>query len=863
MTARFSLLAVALAVCLTGQVATYQNPDLPPEVRAADLVSRMTLAEKVSQMQHTAAAIPRLGVPDYNWWNEALHGVARAGLSTVFPQAIGLAASWDAPLMGRVADAISTEARAKHHEAQRQGDHFAYHGLTFWSPNINLVRDPRWGRGQETYGEDPYLTGTMATAFIQGMQGADPHYLKTVATAKHFAVHSGPEPVRNSFDAVVSEQDLTGSYLAAFHASVRDAGVASLMCAYNSVNRVPACASRDLLETRLRDSWRFGGYVVSDCGAIYDIAFGHHDAPGLTEAAALAVRAGTDLSCGTEFSLLVDAVNRGLLTEAEVDRAVTRLFTARFRLGMFDPPERVPYATIPYSAVDSDTHRALALEAAEKSIVLLKNSGGVLPLSRTFKRLAVVGPSADWPDMQLANYTGTPSHIVTPLAGIRQRFGDTADVRFALGSTYSSVSPALVPTEALQVPGGGTAGLQGQYFQNADFSGLPALTRTDSRVCFQWDAQDPDFTSEIPRYQFSVRWTGSLLAPYTGDYVLGLAHSECADCVGNYAERIYLDGQLLVGETSAHDWLHDMRGARVQLTAGSRHDLRIDYRQDHYYKDVELVWLPPAEPLLAEAQSVMSQSDLTLLFVGLNSDLESEQSSLEIAGFEHGDRTDLSLPVPQQRLLRAALDTGRPVVVVLTTGSAIVAAGAEEEAAAVLEAWYPGEEGGTAIARVLAGDYNPAGRLPVTFYQSVDQLPPFDDYAMAGRTYRFFTGQPLYRFGYGLSYSRFRYSGFLWRKPLATSAPHAVSARVSNASARDGDEVVQLYLAVDGGMPALAAFQRVHIAAGASVLVRFTLNADAIPAGRVKIWIGGSPPLAGTQYAKGTVGPAENNVRAH
>jgi beta-glucosidase len=826
----------ALTLRLAAQPFPYQNPDLPPDVRAADLVSRMTLAEKVSQMQNAAPAIPRLGIPDYDWWSESLHGVARAGLATAFPQAIGLSASFDISLMQRLADAISTEARAKFNDAQSQGNHSRYHGLTFWSPNINLFRDPRWGRGQETYGEDPFLTASMAAAFIQGMQGTDAIYLKTVATAKHFAVHSGPEPARHTFDAEVSTQDLEGSYLAAFRASVQTAGVSSLMCAYNSVNGAPACASTDLLQTHLRAAWGFNGYVVSDCGAITDIANGHHYAPGITEAAALAVRAGTDLSCGTEYSLLADAVSRNLISETEIDRAVTRLFTARFRLGMFDPPDRVPYASIPLSVVDSQANRSLALEAAERSMVLLKNTG-ILPLSPSTRRIAVVGPSADWPDMQMANYAGTPSHIVTPLAGIRQRFGATADIRFALGSTYTAISPALMPGEALQTPDG-ALGLLAQYFATNDFSGAPALTRTDARVYFNWDTQDPAVVAAIPRDRFAVRWTGTLTAPYTGEYVLGLAHSECGDCVGGDQGRIYLDGQLIADENLPVAYLHATRGARVQLTAGSRHDLRIDFQQDHGNRGVELVWIPPADALIAEAQSAISQSEVTLLLIGLNADLESEESGLQMPGFAFGDRTDLNLPAPQQTLLQAALKSGKPVIVVLTTGSAIAAAGADQQAAAILEAWYPGQEGGTAIAQVLAGDYNPAGRLPVTFYQSIDQLPPFDDYNMAGRTYRFFSGQPLYSFGYGLSYSHFRYSHVVRRGPL-------VVTRVTNISARDGDEVVQLYVSANGAVPALAGFQRVHIQAHKSLPVEFTLTPDALSDGRVRLWIGSGPPSVG------------------
>jgi beta-glucosidase len=821
------LTAILASRIVYAQALPYQNPDLPPDVRADDLISRLTLAEKISQMQTGAVAIPRLGIPAYDWWSESLHGVARAGLATVFPQAIGLAATWDTSLMQNVADAISTEARAKYLQAQRAGVNTRYHGLTFFSPNINIFRDPRWGRGQETYGEDPYLTGQMAAAFIAGMQGSDPHYLKTVATAKHYAVHSGPEPLRHGFDAEVSEHDLNGTYLAAFRASAQ-AGAYSVMCAYNAVNGAPACASADLLQTRLRDTFGFRGYVVSDCGAIGDIANGHGYAPSIAAAAALAVRAGTDLNCGGEYSMLGDALSQGLIAEADLDRALRRLFEVRFRLGMFDPPDRVPFAAIPESEIGSADHRRLSLDAALRSIVLLKNSHGVLPIGPGVRKIAVVGPAADWPDMQLGNYAGTASHIVTPLEGIQQRFA-TATVTFSLGSTYTDVSPALVPSGALH-------GLTAEYFATPDLSGTPAVQRVDARVYFDWDAQDPTVAPFIPRDAFSVRWTGSLVAPYSGDYVLGVSHPDCSDCSGGDQGRIYLDGALMVDENSP-TWLHATHGAHVQLAAGSTHELRIEYRQDHGHKGVELVWIPPAVPLLSEARANMAAADVVLLFVGLNGDLENEESSLVMPGFFRGDRTDLTLPAPQQQLLRAALDSGKAVVVVLMTGSAIVATGAQEEAAAVLEAWYPGEQGGIAIAQTLAGDSNPAGRLPVTFYQSVDQLPAFADYSMAGRTYRFFHGQPLYRFGYGLSYSTFRYSHVT---VTFTGGSYRISARITNVSQRDGDEVAQVYMTVDGALPALAGFQRVPIAAGESRTVEFQVKA---PSGsKVRFQVGGVSP---------------------
>ena len=835
----------------------YLDPNLPAEARAADLVARMTLEEKASQMQNVAPAIPRLNVPKYDWWNEALHGVARAGLATSFPQAIGLAATWDTGLMNRVASAISTEARAKYNEALRNGDRSRYHGLTFWSPNINIFRDPRWGRGQETYGEDPHLASRMAVAFITGMQGDDTHYLKTVATPKHFAVHSGPEPLRHSFDAEISEQDLNDTYLPAFRASIAEAKASSIMCAYNSVEGAPACASGDLLQTRLRDSWGFTGYVVSDCGAIGDIAAGHQYKPTIMQAAAAAVQAGTDLSCGADYSALAGAVDGGLVPEALLDRSLVRLFTARFRLGVFDPPDRVPYSAIPYSENDSPDHRALALEAARASIVLLKNANGALPINPAIHNIAVIGPAADAPDMQLGNYYGTPSRIVTPLEAIRRSFGDTAQVSFALGSTYTSVSPALVPPDVLTAPEGSSPGLLAEYFAGSDFAGPPGVSRIEARVYFNWDTRDPVVVAQIPRDRFAARWTGFLQAPYAGDYVIGLARPECDDCAGTDSARLYLDDQMIVSEATPMSWLHSTRGAQVQLDAGSSHKLRIEYRQDHGDKGIELVWIPPADALLAEAVDVVNASDLAIVCVGLNADLESEESALVMPGFSHGDRTDIQLPAQQQRLLRAALDTGKPVVLVLMTGSAIVAESAAEEAAAILEAWYPGEEGGDAIAQTLAGDNNPSGRLPVTFYRSVDQLPPFESYSMTGRTYRFFTDQPLYGFGYGLSYSTFRYSGLEVIPPTPETQVLRVLAHVTNRSPRDGDEVVQLYIGAEdqnSALPELKGFQRVHIEAGRDRTVQFVVNADQLaPAPSITVSVGGGQPVSGSQFVQTTV----------
>ena len=869
-------LAVILAPVVRAQEspaqAMYSNPDLPAEQRAADLVSRMSLDEKVLQMQNSAPAIPRLHIPAYDWWNEALHGVARAGLATVFPQAIGLAATWDTELMNRVAGSISTEARAKYHEALRQGDHSRYHGLTFWSPNINIFRDPRWGRGQETYGEDPFLTSRMAIAFIRGMQGDDPHYFKTIATAKHYAVHSGPEPLRHSFNVTPTARDLEQTYLPAFRASVMEGLADSVMCAYNRVDDQPACANTSLLQEHLRSSWRFQGYVVSDCGAISDIVKGHKYKETMPEAAAVAVRAGTDLACGREYATLVEAVHRGFIAEAEIDRALTRLFVARIKLGMFDPAERVPYAQIPYAQNDSPTHRQLALEAARESMVLLKNDGTILPLEKEPRSIAVIGPAADDPDTLLANYHGVPSRLVTPLAGLRSQL-PKAQIRFAQGSLFSALSPALVPPDVLTaaVPKNGNPasprepGLLAEYFVNSDLQGAPKLTRVEGRVYFERQMRDPAIEAQIPQNEYSVRWTGTLHAPYSGSYTIAAIRMHCEGCPGGDSAQIFLDNQPILRADRPHPGRQVKESSEIQLEKGRSYALRVEYRQTKGGTGMQLVWMPPAEPLLQEAVDTVKTSDLAIAFLGLNAQLEGEEMKISIPGFASGDRTSLDLPEPQEKLLEAAVRTGKPVVLVLLSGSAMAVNYAQEHAAAILDAWYAGEEAGTAIAQTLTGQNNPAGRLPVTFYRSVDQLPPFADYTMQARTYRYFQGQPLYPFGHGRSYSSFRYSGLRLEPVAGENSKIHVSAEVKNDSRLAGDEVVQVYvrgdaLQAEDPLRELRGFERIHLKKGEHRRVEFTVDLsysafDPAPLGtpRKLLWIsvGGGQPMEGVAYVEG------------
>jgi len=816
----FALL-IGIRPAETQSLPPYKNPNLPIEARVNDLVSRMTLEEKVFQMQNAAPAIERLGIPKYDWWNEALHGVARAGTATVFPQAIGLAATWDTRLMHDVADVISTEARAKYHEAVRNDEHGRYQGLTFWSPNINIFRDPRWGRGQETYGEDPYLTAQLGVQFVRGLQGNDPRYFKVIATPKHYAVHSGPEPERHGFDAKAYERDLRETYLPAFRATIAEAKAYSVMCAYNRTNEEPCCANKKLMTDILRGEWGFDGYVVSDCGAIRDIWEGHKFAKTETEASVLAVRAGTDLTCGGEYATLVDAVKKGLISEAEIDTAVKRLMTARFRLGMFDPPEMVPYARIPFSQNDTAEHRQLALKTARESIVLLKNANRTLPLKKDLKSIAVIGPNADVPEVLWGNYNGHPSVLTTPLAGIRNAVSKNTKVVYAPGSTLAGEAVVPVPASALTV-NGTEPGLKAEYFNNQELRGPAATVRTDAQINFNWGRYNP--TPQLTGNNFSVRWTGKLKAPESGKYQLGFTADDGA--------RLYIDGKLLVDAWVANPNKGDKTvTTEIELEGGRSYDLRMEYFQNNRENVARLVWSYPGlvERMMEEAVKATQQSDASVLVLGISAGLEGEEMNVNVEGFRGGDRTDIGLPKPQEALLKAVVATGKPVVVVLLSGSALAVNWANDHAAAILEAWYPGGEGGTAIADVLFGDYNPAGRLPVTFYKSVDQLPPFTDYSMEGRTYRYFKGEPLYPFGYGLSYTTFAYNNLRLDKSVKAGEPVKVTVDVTNTGEREGEEVVQLYLtdvAASAPVPirTLVGFDRISLRPGEKRTVTFTIT---------------------------------------
>jgi beta-glucosidase len=828
--------------------------------RVTDLVSRMTLEEKISQMVFDAPAIERLGIPEYNWWNECLHGVGRAGVATIFPQAIGLAATWNPDLMGQIATAISDEARAKHHEAVRRGIRQIYTGLTFWTPNVNIFRDPRWGRGQETYGEDPCLTAAMGVTFVQGLQGDDPRYLKLVATPKHYAAHSGPEADRHSFDAIVDDRDLWETYLPAFEACVREGKAASVMGAYNRLNSEPCCASPRLLEQILRQGWGFDGYVVSDCEAIRDIYEHHQVVKTAEEAAALAVKNGCDLNCGSVYPSLLDAVKQGLITEDIIDRAVVRLFSARFRLGMFDPPEQIPYTQIPYGIIDSPGHRELALQAARQSIVLLKNDGNLLPLRKDPKSIAVIGPNADNLQALLGNYNGTPARAVTLLEGIRSKISPATRIYYAQGC---GLADGLLPPQVISPihlrPANVNAhanekGLTGAYYDNPRFEGEPVLRQVDQIIDFIWK----DTTPLTGRWgdHFAVRWTGFLVPSVTGTYRLGVN--------GFSAYALYLDGELVVDYRDIHHPV--LKTKEVELEAGRFYRLQLEYVSQGLDPQVQLLWSPPGMDYEARALEVAGKADVVVAVMGLSPALEGEEMPVDVDGFAGGDRTDIGLPRPQEELLKKIYALGKPVVLVLFNGGALAVNWAAEHLPAILEAWYPGQAGGDALADVLFGDYNPAGRLPVTFYKSMEDLPPFEDYQMEGRTYRFFWGEPLFPFGYGLSYTMFEFDNLhISQSPVQVGSQVTVSLEVTNTGDRAGDEVVQLYVRhPDASVPRpikeLKGFKRITLGPGERKTVAFTLHTHqlgyynemmqyAVQPGIVEVMLGNSSqhlPLSGT-----------------
>ncbi len=856
LSACFALTTLA-AVAQDTSKLPYMNPSLTPEQRAADLVHRMTLAEKASQLVNQARAVPRLGVPSYDWWSEALHGVATNG-TTEFPEPIGLAATFDAPRIHEMATAVGIEGRIKHVQAVRAGHSNIFEGLDFWAPNVNIFRDPRWGRGQETYGEDPFLSGRLAVAYVTGMQGDDPHYYRAISTPKHFAVHSGPEPTRHFADVDVSKHDELDTYTPAFRAAVVEGHAGSVMCAYNAINGEPACANQFLLQDLLRGSWGFQGYVVSDCDAVRNIFHGHHYRPTQPQASAISLQRGMDNECidfakvpdDHDYKPYIEAVQQGYLAESDIDTALIRLFTARMKLGMFDSPDTVPYSKISESELDSAAHRALARQLANESMVLLKNDG-VLPL-KSVQRIAVVGPLADQTAVLLGNYNGTPTHSVSVLEGMKAEFPN-AKITYVPGTQFLSNQANPVPASVLTTPEG-KPGLKAEYGTGMRFGGAkptPITSRTESGV----DLSENTLPAEAKgKPELSVEWTGSLNPNQTGDYLVGMKSEGFG--------RVSVDGRQVAqmfGGTNL---------GKVHLEKGHPVKLEVVYGQTPNSKvGAQLLWVPVNNAPDPGAVAAAKNADVVIAVVGITSRLEGEEMPVDQPGFAGGDRTNIEIPQPEEDLLQAVAAAGKPLVVVLMSGSALGANWEKAHANAIVQAWYSGEEGGAAIAETLSGKNNPAGRLPVTFYKDVHQLPHFEDYSMDGRTYRYFKGEPLWPFGYGLSYTSFAYSDLtLPQASINANDPLDASVTVTNTGKVAGDEIVQLYLKFPDvpGAPlhALRGFQRVHLEPGANQKVSFHLNSrdlsmvsdlgDVIVAqGKYSVSIGGGQPDTGVPAVNG------------
>ncbi|MFS1701892.1 glycoside hydrolase family 3 C-terminal domain-containing protein [Alteromonas sp. AMM-1] len=856
------------------QQPDYLNTALPMETRVKALVDSMTLAEKIAQMYNDAPAIERLGVPAYDYWNEALHGVARAGEATVFPQAIGMAAMWDREFLNDIATVISDEGRAKHHAFKAQGITYRYAGLTYWSPNINIFRDPRWGRGQETYGEDPYLTGELGVAFINGLQGEDDTYLKTAATAKHFAVHNGPEITRHSDNYVVSDQDLYETYLPAFEKAVVDADVEAVMCAYNRVNGMPACGSDMLLKDILRGKFAFDGHVMSDCGAIADFydRTAHASTRAPAAAAAWAVNSGTDLNCGvgtlSSFANLTFAVQKGFIEESLIDQAVTRLFMTRFKLGMFDPDSSVPYSSIPMESVGSAEHLALTLQASEKSLVLLKNNG-VLPLKQGIK-VAVIGPNGDNQDVLLGNYNGLPVNPVTVLDGIANKVGKE-NVTYAPGS-------ALI------------ADIYG-HWQTLDSD---VLFHRDANGNLQPGAKVSYFAVERSKMtnfahpHFPANMTGEAAATETlNELTIRNMHSPVT---GKMLDDYGMVVKAELVPTTSDDYLFDGNGTislngkpvqgAVSLKAGETYALEITHvfatdpvsnTADNLLQEWQLRWVNQSAKLLADAKQAAEQADVIVMAVGISPRIEGEEMPVKLEGFDYGDRSSIALPAEQQALIKAMHKLGKPVVLVNFSGSAMALNWENEHVDAIVQAFYPGEATGTALARVLWGDVSPSGRLPVTFYHNLDGFAKFDDYDMTNRTYRYFKGDVLYPFGYGLSYTDMQYSELQVPSALAVSSDLTLSVTLKNAGNYDAEQVTQLYVRMPDAPVrtpnvSLKGFTRSAVKSGEQVSVQLTVPADELVyidtngnkvpyKGKLEVYVGDGQPgfSKGNKIAHATV----------
>lgn len=849
--------------CIKIQAQTYpfQDYTLSFEKRVDDLVSRLTLEEKVSQMLNTAPAIERLGIPAYDWWNETLHGVARTPFKvTVFPQAIAMAATFDQNSLLKMADFSATEGRAIYHKAVLEGrTSERYLGLTYWTPNINIFRDPRWGRGQETYGEDPYLTAMLGDAFVKGLQGNDPKYLKAAACAKHYAVHSGPEPLRHVFDVDVSAYDLWDTYLPAFEKLVVDSKVAGVMCAYNAFRTQPCCASDILMTDILRKKWGFTGYVTSDCWAIDDFYKNHKTHPDAASASADAVFHGTDIDCGTEaYKALVSAVKNGQISEKQIDISVKRLFMIRFRLGMFDPISIVKYAQTPFSVLESEPHKAHALKMARQSMVLLKNSNQVLPLSKSLKKIVVLGPNADNPIAVLGNYNGNPSSITTVLQGIKDKVGLQTKIVYEQAINFTNDTLLTYPDINNQYSYEGQKGFKALYFNNKDLQGKPALVRTEQQLDLAW--QEGEIISAAVRANhFSARYITQYTAAATGTITFELEADD--------GYRFFVNGKTAINAWSRNRW-----GAKtytLETIKDSVYNLVVEYWQGDGKGNVRLRAGRYQQTDFNALVHRHQDADVFIFAGGISPQLEGEEMKVDYPGFNGGDRTSIMLPAVQTKLMAALKSSGKPVVFVMMTGSAIATPWESENIPAILNAWYGGQAAGKAVADVIFGDYNPAGRLPVTFYKSDEDLAAFNDYNMDNRTYRYFKGKPLYGFGYGLSYTSFHYDQVRLPKAVVKGKPISVSVSITNTGEMSGDEVAQLYIhhqnpSVKTALKSLKGFQRISLKAGERKIVKFTLSPADLSfvdthgntkqiKGKIELSIGGSQPDESNKTSGNTI----------
>ena len=810
---------LTLAVSLFGQNEPYKNIDLPPAERAADLVSRLTLEEKVALMQNASPAVPRLGIKPYEWWNEALHGVGRSGLATVFPQSIGMGASFDDELLYQVFNAVSDEARAKTRLAREKNSYERYQGLTFWTPNINIFRDPRWGRGQETYSEDPFHTGQMGMAVVRGLQGPeDSKYDKAHACAKHFAVHSGPEWNRHSFDAKnISPRDLWETYLPAFKDLVQKTKVKEVMCAYNRYEGDPCCGSDRLLMQILREEWGFEGIVVSDCGAIRDFFMkDHHEThKDRDDASAAAVLSGTDLECGSSYKGLVDAVKKGYIKEDDIDRSVRRLFQARFELGEMDPS--TPWDTIQASVINSRKHQQLALEMARKSIVLLENDNNILPLKQG-QVIALIGPNANDSVMQWGNYNGFPGHTVTLLEAMKKYVpADQLIYEPACDHTSETTFTSLFDQCATE----NGQGFDAQFWSNNQFEGHPVATsRQTTPILFTTDGATA-VAPGVPLTKFSGIYRTTFRPKESGkvDFRIKMR--------GEYT--LFVNGKEVAKDEGAIKQTTVFYSMEVQV--GKKYDIELRYR--HLEKSANLSFdMGASRPVdIPALLKKVENADVVVFAGGIAPSLEGEEMPVSAPGFRGGDREDIQLPAVQRNVVKALKDAGKRVVFVNFSGSAMGLVPESRRCEGMIQAWYPGQAGGTAVADVLLGKYNPAGRLPVTFYREIKQLPDFQDYSMRGRTYRYFRGNPLYHFGYGLSYTTFEYGkAKLSKGAISKKESVTLSVPVRNMGKMAGEEVVQVYIRrvddVQGPIKSLRAFKRIPLKAGQAMMVEFELSPE-------------------------------------